>query len=526
VLFAAVVSVVPSRTSAAQDPVAAINEQLQTMQKTLAEQQKLLQQQAAEIRELRQQLQTVAGSSTKVEELAKSANEAKLAAQQAPRITMNGARPTIASADGRNTFAPRAVVQLDVADYREDADGGATDFRRGSVGATGNRDTNAARDFSDGAYFRRARFGFEGVIARDFNYRVLLELGGAGTEGPTRINDAWISYNGFAPFAIQLGAFSPPANMEDGTSVDGLLFIERSSLSEMSRAFGGADGRIGLGVRGSGPRWMSALTLTTRTVNDPEVFDSQLAAVGRAGFLVATSADYNIHTGINGTWVFEAADQGAGSAARTPLRFRDRPELRVDSARLIDTGSIDADSGYTAGIEFGANWKNFYFEAQNFWFGIERPDTATLSDPSFGGYYAMASWLITGESRRYDAASGAFQAPRPFVPFTANGGIGAWELAVRYSHSDLNYRAGMLGTAALPDAVRGGEQNIWTLGVSWFINPTVRLMFNYLRIDVDRLNPAGPGNLQPFGPAPGTPPLGVQIGQELDVFALRSQFSF
>jgi len=51
-------------------------------------------------------------------------------------------------------------------------------------------------------------------------------------------------------------------------------------------------------------------------------------------------------------------------------------------------------------------------------------------------------------------------------------------------------------------------------------------MFNYLRVDVDRLNPAGPGNLTPFGPAPATPPLGVQIGQDLDIFALRSQYSF
>lgn len=27
------------------------------------------------------------------------------------------------------------------------------------------------------AYFRRARFGFEGTVARDFTYRVLAELG-------------------------------------------------------------------------------------------------------------------------------------------------------------------------------------------------------------------------------------------------------------------------------------------------------------------------------------------------------------
>jgi phosphate-selective porin OprO and OprP len=51
-------------------------------------------------------------------------------------------------------------------------------------------------------------------------------------------------------------------------------------------------------------------------------------------------------------------------------------------------------------------------------------------------------------------------------------------------------------------------------------------MVNYLLIDVDRLNPAGPGNPAPFGPAPGTPPIGVDIGQDYDVLAVRTQYSF
>ncbi len=46
------------------------------------------------------------------------------------------------------------------------------------------------------------------------------------------------------------------------------------------------------------------------------------------------------------------------------------------------------------------------------------------------------------------------------------------------------------------------------------------------RVLVDRLNTAGTTNLTPFGPAPATHPLGVQVGQDLDIYALRSQFSF
>ena len=525
VAIAAFVNPFPAFAAGAND-VAAIQQQLEALQSTLAEQQRVLQQQAAEIQRLRDELKSVSETGAKTEELRQRANEQKLAAQEAPRVTTNGPRPVIASADGRNTWAPRAVVQLDMAHYGEDRDAGTSDFRRGSVGGAGNRETNAARDFSDGAYFRRARFGFEGMIARDFNYRIMLELGGAGSEGPTRINDAWISYAGFAPFTLQLGAFSPPANMDDSTSVENSLFIERATPAELSRTLGGADGRIGFGIRGSGARWMGALTVTTRTVNDAEVFDSQLAAVGRAGFLVAASADYNVHAGVSATWVQEPADQGAGANPRRTIRFRDRPEIRVDSTRLIDTGSIDADSAFAAGLELGANWKNFFFQAENFWYGIQRRESSPLSDPSFGGYYAETSWVITGEPHRYDPASGSFQSPRPFVPFSSAGGLGAWELALRYSHTDLNDQEGMFGVAALADAVRGGEQNIWTFGINWYVNPNLRLLFNYLRIDVDRLNPAGPTNPSPFGPAPGTPPIGTQIGQQLDVYAVRSQFSF
>ena len=65
-----------------------------------------------------------------------------------------------------------------------------------------------------------------------------------------------------------------------------------------------------------------------------------------------------------------------------------------------------------------------------------------------------------------------------------------------------------------------------TLGVNWYLNPNFKVMMNYLLIDVDRLNPAGPGNLTPFGPRRRTPPPGVEIGQDLDVFALRTQYSF
>ena len=149
-----------------------------------------------------------------------------------------------------------------------------------------------------------------------------------------------------------------------------------------------------------------------------------------------------------------------------------------------------------------------------------------MPDPDFSGYYLQGSWIFSGEARRYNATTGSFQSPRPMVPFSGGGGFGAWELAARYSRMDLDFMEGIQGTAASAASVRGGDQSVVTLGLNWYLNPNIKVMLNYMLIDVDRLNPAGAGNTQPFGPAPNTPPSGVEIGQDLDVFALRTQFSF
>jgi phosphate-selective porin OprO/OprP len=446
-------------------------------------------------------------------------------------------RPTLSSSDGRTTLAIRAIVQADTAHYSQDAAGPlATDFRRGSVGtATPNRDNNAARDLSDGTYFRRARLGIEGTINRDFNYNLTLEFGGNGSEGAGKITNAWVNYTGFAPFIIQFGAYAPLANLDDSTTPEDGLFIERAAPSDLARGLGGADGRTALSMRGSGARWMGSLALTGRTVADAEVYDAQTAIVARAAALLATSADYNLHLGASGTYVLHPAnaiDSASAidlSSARYVVRLRNQPELRVDSTRLIDTGNVDADHSYTAGAELAANWRNIFFQGERFWYGIERR-LSTLSNPKFTAYYLQGSWLITRESRRYNMASGSYQNPRPFVNVGSQGGWGAWELALRYSHTDLNYHQGISDAATPAEGVRGGVQNILTAGVNWYLNPNLKLVFNYLYIKVDRLNPSSTafgsaGSFPQAAPAGSSPPVGAQVGQTLNAYAVRLQYS-
>ncbi len=504
----------------------AMQKTLEAMQSQLVVQQQQIAAQQAALEALR--TQQAEQQQPAIDRLEQANTQSRLAAQEQPKISYPGSRLTVSSFDGRSSITVRGVAQVDMAHYSQSPTGPlSSDFRRGSVGATSNRENDAARDLSDGAYFRRARFGFEGVTARVFSYKLSVELGGAGTEGPTRINDAWIGYTGFAPFTLQIGAFAPLANLGDSTAVEDQLLIERASSAELSRALGGADSRLGIGLRASGARWMSALSLTGRTVSDPEVFDAQKAAVGRFGFLAATGADYNVHLGVNGTYVFHPPDQGPSVGnGRYAIRFRERPELRVDSTRLIDTGPIDADHAYNAGLEFAANRRNWLLQSEYTWFGITRR-ASTLDNPRFSGYYIEGSWLITGESHRYNPATASYQAPRPFIPFDGQGGWGAWELALRYSHTDLDYHSGVAGAAPPAGGVRGGVQSIATAGVNWYPNANLRFILEMLHVNVDRLNPAGTNtNTTPFGPPPATPPVGSQIGQEFNAYALRSQFIF
>ena len=126
-----------------------------------------------------------------------------------------------------------------------------------------------------------------------------------------------------------------------------------------------------------------------------------------------------MHLGASGTYVFTPADQGSSATPpRHAMRFRDRPEIRVDSTRLIDTGAIDAAHASVLGMEFGAQLEELLSAGRAFWFDIAAACADGAARSRFTGYYLQGSWMLTGESRRYNPVTGSFQNPRPMVPFS------------------------------------------------------------------------------------------------------------
>ena len=418
----------------------------------------------------------------------------QVAATQTTQTTLSSGRPTIASADGAQKFAIRTVVQFDAAAYDQ------------------ANNVPGANDLNSGTNFRRARLAIEGSFAKDWNYNLTGEFGGSGTEA-AQLNQAYVEYVGWKPFGadttvrLRIGGWATPTGLEDATSNTEALFLERAAVAELVRNIAGGDGRSGVGVIANGERWYASAVFTGAQVGATGEFDEQAGYLARVAFNPLGSKTWGVHVGANLQGVLTPADTGAGAVKTTILRLRERPELRVDGTRLVDTGNINANGATAYGGELGAFYKNVQVSGEAFKIDVDR---IGAFNPTFRGWYVQGAWTLTGESHTWSSANGGFKGIKPAKPFKPDANAwGAFELAGRYSVLDLDSHEGLARAAAPAGGIRGGEQRITTAGVNWYPNSVFRFQAQYQHIDVDRLNATG-----------------AQAGEDANVVSLRSQFAF
>lgn len=437
-----------------------------------------------QLRDLQQQLNEIKGAqkanggandySGAVLDLKRSTSSqyADLNSQMAsqPKVSIANGRFSFASSDGAFTLALRSLVQFD-----------SSYFSQGR--------NPSSVDLNSGTNFRRAQLGFQGTVFTDWTYSFIYDFGGNGGENRGYIYNAYIEYDGLRPFGFRIGAYTPSEGLDDQTSAGDLFFLERASASDIARNIAGSPGREAASIFAQGDTYLVALSYTGKKTTDNAstgaivgTFDAQQSLIGRAAWLAYSDTDAKWLLEGHITDVLKLADTTANVASGT-IRLSNGPENSVDASRTVDTGSLDANGVREFGFESAATYQGLY--AQGGWFRYEVDRRIAVPNPHFSGWYGFLTYSLTGEQHPYDPTTASFRNLRPAKPLGSPGGWGAWEATARYSSIDLNFLP--FATAA-NGGVPGGKQDIWTLGLNWYPNSTIKFQFNYENLQVNHAN--------------------------------------
>jgi phosphate-selective porin OprO/OprP len=432
-------------------------------------------------------------------------------ASKGVEVGFPGGRPTISALDGRMSFAIGTQTQFDMGTYFQNPKP-ATQFP----------------DLNSGVNLRRGRIFF---VAKydDFTFNITPDVGGS-PDGPLtsqNLYEANLNFTGFKPVTATVGYFKPWFSLYDSQSSNDFLLMERPSIVEIARNVAAGDARASGGIKASTDRFFASAYGTgapfgaqTSSLLNGE----QVGMVGRVAGRPYYDEDWNVHLDFSGEYVFHpninntvTATTGLPGVSRTVFNLQDRPELRIDMNRLISTGNLSVSNLNVYGGEAAINWRNLLVQGGYFHIGETQSKLPGQPAPdlNFGGGYVEAGWNITGEPFRYNVGAAAFARPKVDDPFRIdeNGfspGVGAWQLAARWSVMNLNSNVTPGVSQTRTGGIFGGYQQIFGAALSWYPNDWVRLELQFQYSMVDKLNAAGT----------------VQIGQQFESLAGRVQVAF
>lgn len=161
---------------------------------------------------------------------------------------------------------------------------------------------------------------------------------------------------------------------------------------------------------------------------------------------------------------------GVTSTGGGDVRHRARPETFL-TPYLVDTGDVDGSSTVVGGE---LAWLRGPFALQAEGYYAHLAPSGSRGSLALGGAYLQATWILTGERRRYDEARAIVLRVDPAVPFhPRRGGRGAFEVAGRVAWVDLS-----------DGPLRGGRMLTLALGATWTWNRWVRLQAGYVFAEV------------------------------------------
>ena len=345
----------------------------------------------------------------------------------------------------------------------------------------------AIGDVQDGADFRRARLAATGNVAENVGYMLEMDF---AFPGRPNFMDVWGEVRDLDVLQnVRFGQYRQPFGLDGLTSVKELTFLERS-LPFAFLPFR----QIGVMAHGASEAedmtwWFSG-------------FRAQTDAFGSN---VGDNGGYGLATRLTGV----VMDDGAGSIVHVggayslidpssdTVEYRNQPEFFVSDSILgatpffVDTLAIATDHVNLFAGELAATSGAWHAQGEVIYAVVDRKAASTSI---FSGASVQTGYILTGEHRPYDRKNGVLGRIVPHENFGSNSGCGAWEVAARWSHLDLN-----------DGGINGGQLNDLTAGLNWYLNRNTKLQLNYVHAFLK------------------TPGLG---DSDADIVAMRAQVDF
>ena len=315
---------------------------------------------------------------------------------------------------------------------------------------------------ADAQEFRVSRLQLNGQLTAPFPWSFEVNAGYNGLdqnngEANWTIADLWVAVPLGRFATVTVGEQESGVGMERLSHGEDLSFMERSTMSEAYKK------SHELGVRFTGTAAGDRMTWSAGWFNNWLTDDLSFDESGNsyAGRVTGLAVDDDggrqlLHLGVSAAWA---------QAQNGSVQARSRPEVR-QSPYFVDTGSFDANHSLGLGFELAAVKGPVTVAAE---YTLTDTSTPASGNARFDGWYVSASWVLTGEVRPYEHANGYFGRITPDSPLSfSHGGLGAFELAARYSFIDLSSRS-----------IQGGTFDRWTGALSWYPSKWGRLEFDY-----------------------------------------------
>ncbi len=313
-----------------------------------------------------------------------------------------------------------------------------------------------ADDWQIGSEFRRVYFSAGGSLAENIKYKMEFNFAHSKID----FLDMYIEYSSKDLGNFAIGSKAEPTGLEIGTSSKYIPFFERSMLTSLQNS------RWGTGIHYK----------NTALLNHKAGIQLALTGKGKGkeGFV-----DKNLEKGINVVArVFIAPvlnkrkkqtfHLGLNYATRPYKDLKFRPENHMGDKYhyVFKDGTRRLETGFEAAMVY----KQFSLQAE---YKTRKVANRANKDYLITGYYGLASFFITGESRPYKA--GAFGRVKP-IKDIRKGGSGAFEILVRYSVMDFSPDiVNLPDNAGLPAQI-----NNLAFGLNWYPTSHVRVMYNYV----------------------------------------------